>query len=318
MAEQSPGSPPPLERQPWELYALVACIIAICALIMAGNGLQLSAWLLALLALGIGQALLLPPGVGVLGGLGVAVLWVLLRQAAGVWIQPEVLQSLLELSGVGISVALAVEYRRLWQHQQRELHELRSLQQLFVAGEVGTGLLPLDVAELRLAEEVDRAMSFKRPLGLLVVELEQRTTPTGPTAPFTEVYQAVARRLASASLLHDVPFRVGENRVGLLLPERGWDRLYQDAESVIEALRDASFLDPHGKRQRVLEHIDLHVGLGIYNAEAEGTIDLMRAANDSLRIGKDLQGVGETPLTAYAMPATPIAEIKNPLPGDEV
>ncbi|MFQ5342314.1 MAG: hypothetical protein ACE5F6_12280 [Anaerolineae bacterium] len=300
-----------IEQQMWKLYLLVGIVIAESALIVLGNAPRMSAWLLALLAVGVGQALLMPATVGWLGGLAVVVLWVLLRRATGVWIHAEWVQGILEIIGVGMSVSLAVRFRQDWQEQQHELEELRALRNVLVAGEVGTGLLPREVAELRILEEVDRAKLFRRPLGLLLIEIEHLPELAAADAvDFAEVYQAVTRQLTSSSLVHDIPFRAGPDRVGLILPERDWDRLYDDAELIASRLKGATFLGREERPQPVLEYVRLHFGLGTYQGEVDAEVDLMRAAQDSLNISRDLAALGEAPLSAYAMPAAPVVEPK--------
>jgi hypothetical protein len=295
-----------MERPIWLLYALVGVAILQSALVLRGNEPNQSVWLLALLAAGIGQALLLPSRFAWFGGLAAVVLWVMFRQATGVWVRAQLLQGLLEVLGLSLSIVLAVRFRRVWEELQQEVQELVALRQVLVAGEAGTGLLPQQVAELRLLEEVDRARQFRRPLGLLLVEIDQLPEmPVEQIGP-REVHQAVVRQLVSASLVQDIPFRIDLNRVGLIMPERDWASLYRDTEAIVTALKGASFLDGNGRSQNVVRCARLSFGLGTYQGEASGTIDLMRAAEDSLNVSRDLAGIDEASVTAYAMPASPI------------
>ncbi|MDQ2997879.1 MAG: hypothetical protein M3R61_12600, partial [Chloroflexota bacterium] len=150
------------ERQPWELYMLVGGLIGQTALVLLGNQPYVSAWLLALLALGVGQGLLLPSTAAWFGALATVVLWVLFRQAIGIWSSGVLVQSMLEVVGLALNIVLAIRHRQIWRRQQLELQELRVLRQVLVVGEAGTGMLPREVAELRLREEIDRARLFRR------------------------------------------------------------------------------------------------------------------------------------------------------------
>lgn len=308
-SESNRAITPATERQPWELFVLIGGTIAQSALILLGNTPSIAPWLLALLAAGIGQALLLPSTAAWLGGLAVVVLWVFLHRVTGIWLQAELAQRLLEIAGLGLLVALAIRYRKIWQRQQRELHELQELRQVLVAGEVGTGLLPREVGELRMLEEIDRARQFRRPLGLLLIEIEPISEPP-EAVDLNELYRAITRQLISTALVHDVPFRVDDRHIGLIMPERDWDRLYADADSIAKALRQSSFLDQEGRPRPVLDYARLYFGLGTYQGEVKATIDLMRAAGDSLSISRDLAELGEAPVSAYAMPAAPVVEPK--------
>jgi GGDEF domain-containing protein len=290
----------------WNLYALVGATILQSTLVLLGHEPAQAVWLLVLLAAAVGQGLLLPSRFAWFGALAAVVLWVMFRQATGVWVQAQLLQSMLEIAGLALSVLLAVRLRQVWESLQQSLNDLQILRNMLVAGEAGTGLLPRQVAELRLMEEVDRARQFRRPLGLLLVEIEHLPDALPDWVEAREVHQAAVRQVATASLVHDIPFRVDTNCLGLILPERDWDTLYRDSEAIIDAIRGALFLDEKGRSHEVSRYARLSFGLGTYQGETSGTIDLLRAAQDSLSIGRDLADIGETSVSAFAMPATPI------------
>jgi hypothetical protein len=304
------------EQALWLIYALVGATIAQTTLVLLGNEVHHSVWLLAILAAAIGQGLLLPARFAWFGLLAAAVLWVIARQTMAIWMPARLPQSMLEVAGLILNVALAVWLRRDWEPLQQERQDFLSLRQVLLAGEAGTGLLSRQVAELRLTEEVDRARQFRRPLGLLLVEIEPLPRRAAGDADPSEVQQALVRQLVSASLVHDIPFRADSNRVGLILPERAWDSLYQDIDAIVDTLRRAMWIDRKGRSHQVVHHVRLRFGLGTYQGEVSGTIDLMRAAEDSLSVGRDLADIGETSVTAYAMPATPILN-SGPVSADE-
>lgn len=291
-------------HHPWEVYGLVGGLIAHSALILLGNTPALAAWLLTLLAVGVGQALLLPTTAASAGWLATGVGWVLLRQAVGVWEPNLLLQSLAELGFLSLNVALAIQYSKVWQSLRAQLATLRELENVLV-GDGGAGLFSAEVAMLRLKEEVDRALLFQRPIGLLLAEVTATTGDELPV-PATQLFQAIARQLNSAAAVHDIPFRLEPNRFGIILPERDWQRLYADAEVIVSALKQASTLDPRGEPLPVRHFLTIDVGLGVYAGEAATNVDLLRAAEDSLEASRDLAALGEAPLTAYAMPAAPV------------
>lgn len=294
------------ETSIWLLYAILGLAIFQSALVLLGNTQDQAVWLLVLLAATIGQGLLLPSRFAWFGGLAAVVLWVMARQTLGIWVQSQLVQSMLEVAALVAGLVLVAQFRRRWEQMQTHLDELGSLRDVLIAGEAGSGLLPWEVAELRLKEEVDRAHQFGRPVGLLLVSIEGLDEPRDPEFEAEEVERALVRQLVSNSLVHDVPFRITSGQLGVILPERSWDSLYRDAESTVQALRQATFLGQDGHARRVPEHVRLDFGLGTYQGERAGDIDLMRAARDSLSVSRDLADIGETRVTAYAMPATPI------------
>jgi len=296
------------DRYFWNFFVLIGITILLCALVVMGNTPLISAWLLALLAIGIGQGLMLPSPISFLVGFVTVFLWVLFRQITGVWSQQEFVQGLLEIFGLSVSIFLAIRIRQVWKHQNEELQELRGLRQVLVEGEVGTGLLPYEVANLRLLEEIDRAKMFKRPLGLLIIEIEALPKLDEVNVDFHDIYQALTRQLTSISLVHDIPFRSTADKVGLIMPERNWNDLYHDTDLIANSLRSAKFIQKDGSMQETHEFIKLNFGLGTYQGEAGGQIDIVRAAEDSLNITRELSEIGEAPVSAHAMPAIQIVE----------
>jgi len=125
---------------------------------------------------------------------------------------------------------------------------------------------------------------------------------------FHDIYQALTRQLTSISLVHDIPFRSTADKVGLIMPERNWNDLYHDTDLIANSLRSAKFIQKDGSMQETHEFIKLNFGLGTYQGEAGGQIDIVRAAEDSLNITRELSEIGEAPVSAHAMPAIQIVE----------
>lgn len=299
------------ERYLWELYLLIGSIIVLVALVMLGNLPRMSAWLLMLLAIGVGQAFIFPATISFLGGLVAVVFWVSVRQVTGIWTLVAMPQNLLEIAGLSLNIILAIRFRKVWQDQQDELKELRALKEIMVSDDVGAGLLPLSVAQLRLLEEIDRARQFHRPLGLLAVEISPLAEEARDAKEYEHIFTAVARQISSASLVQDIPFRQSATQIGMILPERTWEDLYKDADLIASSLSEAIYIDRDERPKLIRDHIKLSFGLGTYQGESIGEIDLVQAADDSLRISRDLADLGETSISAYAMPATPIVESKQ-------
>lgn len=292
----------------WLVFIFSGSIILLCTLVILGNVPQMSVWLLTLLAIGIGQGLLLPSPINSFVGFIIVILWVLFRQIAGVWSQEYFVLGLLETIGLGTSIFLATKIQQKWREQIEEINELRGLRKVLVAGEIGTGLIPFEVADLRLIEEIDRAKMFKRPLGLLIIEIEPLPKFNEAKVYLEEIHQAITRQLTSSSLIHDIPFRIKVNQLGLIMPERNWENLYLDADSIANQLRSTTFIQQDGSTQATNKFISLNFGLGTYQGESGGQIDIMRAAKDSLDISRELSAIGEKPISAHAMPAIQILE----------
>ena len=297
------------EQIVWLTFLLAVGLIVQVTQVVMNHEPRESTWLLVIMMVGVGQALLFPGGVGMLGSLLTVTAWLLFLQAANVWGEHPRLGTVFEIAGLCLVLLLALAFRLYRQQEQEELGQLRALRQVLVAGEAGTGLFPAEVAALRLTEEVDRARTFGRPLGLMLIEILPRDDTEIDAATLAEIGRALARQLISVALVHDLPFRQSALRLGLIMPERGWEQLYEDAEKVTGGLSRAVYSDVRGLPRPVSDAAQLLFGLGTYNGELTGEVDLMRAAEDSLAVSQDLAAIGEPPASAYAMPAAPAVTI---------
>ncbi len=272
------------ERQLWLMYALVGMTIVVSALVVWGNVPRMSAWLLVLLAAGIGQAVLLPTVAGCLGGLVVLAAWVLFREQTGTWQLGDSMQPVLELVGLCASVALAIWFRQTWAGDKKHLNSLQPLRTLVADHEGVSGLVSRQVAELRLAVEMERARSFGHPLGVILFEVTPRTGSALREAEVHEAYRAVARQLSNEVESYDTPFADGANRTGVIVPERSPDELRQLAESIAGCLAATVLIDAQGFPQPVAQALRLDCGLATYQGEAVESKALMQAAEESLRL----------------------------------
>ena len=118
-------APATTEKLLWMLYALIGAAILQTALVLLGHEPEQAVWLVVLLAAGIGQGLMLPSRFAWFGGLAAVVLWVMFRQATGVWVRAELLQSMLEIAGLVLNIILAVRLRQNWDPLEQDWKSCR-------------------------------------------------------------------------------------------------------------------------------------------------------------------------------------------------
>lgn len=268
-----------LISQPWEVCGVLGGITLLAAATMLGHPFDLSVWLLALLTIGVAQALLFSTPYSLVGGLAVSAAWVLLLQNAGVWVAPQ--QNLLEMAGLVTSIAMAIRYREIWLEQQVQLQELRTLGELLLDGELSSGLVSRSVAELRLLEESARAETSKRPVGLLLIEMQKVANQSVSDKSFQQASRAIEGKLLNVIRSYDLPFRAQDNRIGVILPERESKVIQQSKTKLCQALRNATFMGEMGQVQPVMNVVRLGVGWA-ESGQATG-IELLTAAERSLQ-----------------------------------
>lgn len=255
--------------------------------VLFDNPLPLAAGLLALFAVCIAQALLLPSLVA--GGVSLALLaaWIAVRWAAGQWVTSELPTIELEIVLLALNSLLAIRLRQGWEKQRADWTEMESLVRTFQLVEVSAGLLPRDIGELRLNDEINRAADFRRPVALMLVEVLPATDAI-PAELVKEARQTVARQLLNLLTVHDTPFRVDDNRVGVVLPERDWQRLYKDADAIENALRSLTLTRGIHQSSPLSTYVNVNFGLSVYEGAHQTATALMVRAEKSLKVHKRL------------------------------
>lgn len=240
-------------------------------------------WLIILQMISVIVGVMLSPLIAGMLGFVTLGLWIVARQNSGLWMQAELITTASEISLLTLNLLLAIRYRRLWLSEQKAIGEIRGVYDLLHAGEIGTGLLPYEIGELRLHEEVDRAAYFGRPVALLLIEMLplQVTTPTAMLAKSqTSIVQALTANLS----LHDTPFRQSETRIAVILPERDWQELYIQADQLEYALRAAMVEERSGYFVPISHYLTLNFGLSVLEGGHQSLTRLIEKAENALHV----------------------------------
>jgi GGDEF domain-containing protein len=263
-----------------EQHRLVAILVGVVAAVAATGAVE-GGWValvVTVMVAGTTAAALTRQALGglVIGLLGAAAL-VGARQVLGRWDVDEFWYALAQVLGVvvvGVSAG-AVGSRLRWGTGGA------------VAGDgpvrPALGLLGPDDAIVRLDEEVERARDHRRPVSLLLVDvdlLDQGLDEEGRR----RALRAVARTFESRLLPSDVPFAATDDFLGAILPETGtamaWDRVAR----VLDAVREVRFSGGADDRQRPLSDVvTLHIGLAGLGEGVDSVDGLFDAAARGLR-----------------------------------
>lgn len=155
-----------------------------------------------------------------------------------------------------------------------------------------TGLFNLAIFERMLHREVERAKRYQRPLSVLLATvrgeiMEQRSASERGEA----CLRAVAPHVSGVLRAHDLCARVGQDRIGAVMPETDIDGAAVVAERICEIVEAQRF-------QCMEQEAKLHVSVGV--AELEWDIDtpqklLEHAASAML----DARGASESRTVRY-------------------
>lgn len=237
-------------------------------------------WTIAAVAAAALLALALDPFGGIVAGLAFAAGLIAVKRLEGAWDATAFGLSLAEtliIVGAGFTAGLAG--RALRPRQERAIPDTT------VGPAFGSlGLLDHHVAMTRLEEEVARALDHRRPLSLLMLDADVVDASLDPAARAAAL-RAVARILESRLHERDVPFAIGHDRLGAILPEvtatEGWHRVGE----VVDALGDAAFVRrATGEQVALADAVEIHVGLAQLGPAVASADALLDAAVEGLRV----------------------------------
>ena len=145
------------------------------------------------------------------------------------------------------------------------------------------GLLPYDVALLRLEEEVERASEHRRPLAVLVMDAEIATE--APEAiEHAGALRAVTRILETRLHDRDVPFAITPERLGAIMPETDVAGAWERVGGIADALADATFMSrATGERVPVADLVRVHAGISELSSGATSAEALLGRATRGIR-----------------------------------
>ncbi|MDP9395613.1 MAG: diguanylate cyclase, partial [Actinomycetota bacterium] len=165
-----------------------------------------------------------------------------------------------------------------------------------------TGLRNFRYLSMELAREIERASRFRRPLSVLMLDLDhfKSVNDTYGHARGDAVLRELAVRLSEVKREVDTLARYGGEEFALVLPETGSEGATMLADRVCAAVRREPFGKPGEKPLR----LTVSVGVASFPEHGESPAMLMRTADEVLyeakRAGRDQWQIAARPETAQA------------------
>lgn len=145
------------------------------------------------------------------------------------------------------------------------------------------GLLDHATAIVRLEEEIERAREHRRPLTLVLLEVQITDVDLSRDARMG-AFRAVARLWESRLADTDVPFSIGEDRLGAILPETGRASAWQRLGAVLDGVADGRFMSrSQGVQRPLADVVEVRVGMAHLEKRLDHADALIDAASASLR-----------------------------------
>lgn len=305
------------------LTILSVLLVAVIALAVTGayhaNSFRSQPIFLFILIIGLGLSL----GLGMVrGGLAALVLIaaaVGIKQSLGVWHQANLVSNLIEIATAGVAFAVAAYY-----HDQLKLvldayyNNVSRLEKLNLIDN-RVGLIKEAVGRLRLTEEEERSVRYKRPFSLILARVNFK----GRAERSQEIQAAIMRLTANVvkgtTRSTDIPFQAASDQIALILPETAMAGGQKVIENIIRRMPEAYYTGNNGEHIGLFDMASITLGAASFTGTSRSAIDMYTAVKSSLdemsarQFNSDIaepswQVVGEQPA---AVPA-PAAEPRDP------
>jgi hypothetical protein len=273
----------PAERLYPSLLFFAVILLASAIIVIHDNSTRSVAIFLFLLFFGSGIMLALGVVRGVLAGLLVISAWIGAKQLLGVWEQVRLLDHVLELLLVGLTFIFAGRYHdrlqtvlNIYKENQNRLKQL-DLEDRTV------GLLRASIGRLRLAEEEERSVRYRRPFALVLILVQPLPGVDWKSGERSALMRAVATGIKNTTRETDIPFLAANNKIALILPETETSGANRVVNNIFNQMAVTQSAASSGASQAIHTCVRLRYGFAAFLGMSQTEIGMMEAAEASLQ-----------------------------------
>lgn len=277
------GPPDPVQRLYPALLFFAASLLASALIVVNNNSTRTFAVFAFLLFFGCGIMLGLGVARGVLVGLLMVAIWISLKQLLGVWEEVRLLDHLLELILVSLTFILAGRYH---DHLQTFLNihkeHQNQLKQLDLEDRT-VGLLRSSIGILRLNEEEERSIRYRRPFALILVMARPLKGSHWEPKERSGLMRAIATSIKDTIRETDIPFLAGIHQIAVILPETDTAGANRVVNNILNRMMTTQFVTEDGHSMALQTRAQLRFGFAAFLGHSLMQINLMEAAKKSLQ-----------------------------------
>jgi len=272
----------PAQRLYFTLLVFAASLLASTLVIIYNNSARSLPIFIFLLFLGVGIMLALGLVRGVLVGLFMIFLWIATKRLLGVWEQVRLLDALLELIIVGLTFIFSgIYHNRLQSILNVYRKNQNQLKQLDLEDK-SIGLIKPSIGLLRLNEEEERSIRYRRPFALILIMVRPRSNIDWESIDMHEIMRSVATSIKDTTRDTDIPFLAGNQKIAVILPETDTNGANTVVNNIFNRMIATQFVGHSGNSIDIQRHVQLRFGFAAFLGTSKTKINLMEAAERSL------------------------------------
>jgi len=277
-----------IQRLYLDLLIFAASFFASALVIVYNNTPRSSPLFIFLMFLGIGIMLSLGMVRGTLVGIFLLSTWIVLKQLMGVWEQLQLLDNLLELLIVGLTFIFSgIFHKSLQAILNTHIKNQNQLKQLDIEDKT-VGLIKQSIGQLRLREEEDRSVRYRRPFALVLILVRPIPGVDWERSEGAEIMRAISTSIKNTTRETDIPFLAGNNKIAIILPETETNGANKVVNNVLNRMAETRFITPSGNSKSIDEHAQLRFGFAAFLGSSDTGINMMEAAEKSLQTSLEI------------------------------
>ena len=264
------------------LLVFAASLLASALVVIYNNSARSLSVFIFLLFLGVGIMLTLGLVRGVLVALLMVFVWIAVKKLLGVWEEVRLLDNLLELIIAGLTFIFSGIYHdRLQAILNTYRKNQNQLKQLDLEDKT-VGLIRPAIGLLRLNEEEERSIRYRRPFALLLIMIRPKPGVEWQPKEASELMRAIATTIKDTTRDTDIPFLAADKKIAVILPETETDGANKVVNNIFNRMMSTQFVTDSGSSLPIQTRAQLRFGFAAFLGISSTKINLMEAAERSL------------------------------------
>jgi hypothetical protein len=205
---------------------------------------------------------------------------IIIKQSIGAWTAGNLNFNLLEVFLMAGTFILVGRFNDTLQVYFKEFDEAKKRLKILDLEDTSVGLIRSAIGLLRLKEESERAIRFKRPLTFILILVTI-------LPEWNDERQAVMRSIATTvkdtTRMLDIPFILSENKIGLILTNTEINGTNTVIGNIQQKLLASRVITRSGTTLALQKAVQIRIGYAVFLGAGEKAIDLLDAAERSLQ-----------------------------------
>jgi GGDEF domain-containing protein len=144
------------------------------------------------------------------------------------------------------------------------------------------GLLKPAIGMLRLEEEEERSVRYRRPFALVLIMAKLIPGMNWNLTERYEIMRAIATSIKDTTRDTDIPFLVGDQKMAVILPETDTNGANTVINNIFNRMIVTKFVGENGSSTDIQKRVQLRFGFAAFLGTSSSKIHLMEAAERSL------------------------------------